>query len=216
VVGRPSLLQSDAIDACPNCGVEMPGAEAIVCTQCGFDLEANAVRRVEVGETEDEPEQEPDDFCPAGWLGWMTPTIAGAVAIAAAAIIAAINAPERSFLAGLHALAFGPIYAGLGLAAAVVTARLLEQRFGRVDLAAARMLLAVGLFQLSFHVGQALDIHNTLEFLIGAGVGFGLYALVVWVGFAVNQGAALILFALHLLFWIALEAVLYLDDAATG
>ncbi len=49
-----------ALDVCPNCGSPMPGADALVCLRCGYDLKQMRVIKPELGEIEaDEGDRRP-------------------------------------------------------------------------------------------------------------------------------------------------------------
>lgn len=202
MVEKSSLLdESAADDQCPNCGRAMPSPGAVVCMHCGFDQVKNKIVRTKVGtvEVSDDPKLiAPDEFVRPGRLGWQAPLVIGAAATIAASVLSGMHAQHRPVWEGIATLLFAPVFAGIGVAATLVTAVLMEQRFGRLELAVARMMLAVGLVELSWHIGQSLELNNWLQFLIGAGVGAGLYYLVVWWFFSLDRTVAALLSGLHL------------------
>lgn len=76
----------------------------------------------------------------------------GGACVLGAAIAAAVFAPERKFPAALAVVYLTLFHTATGLLALVATAQFAGRPFGKIDHAAARMLTAVGLFSLFFHV----------------------------------------------------------------
>ncbi|TVQ33483.1 MAG: hypothetical protein EA376_02280 [Phycisphaeraceae bacterium] len=209
-IKAPSLLDSDEDDdTCPRCHARMPSPDAVVCFECGFDQASNKDVRTKVGVEEVDAPGEVKVFCKADRIGWKAPLIAGGVALVGAAVLAAINAQEGAALRDVvRVLLYGPIQTGLGFVAVVATARLLEERIGRMDYAAARMALAVGLFYLCFQLGQSVDAHGMVRFLIGAGLGAGLYFAVLWVLFSLTRTAATMLACSHFVMWLLFKLLI--------
>lgn len=209
---RPSLLDASAhTDACPNCHAPLPDPAAVVCLKCGYDLVANKVHKTNVGEVEVAEETSAGEFVRPGRLGWRAPTLIGGGALVAAAVLSGVYAPGRPIGHSAATLLFGPVNIGIGVAAVAITARLMQQRLGRIELAGARMLLAVGLMTLLFYIGQALNAPSAVRFLAGAGLGAGLYYLVVWWSFSLNRTVAMLLSLLHLSMWIIFLGLLQLN-----
>lgn len=200
--GAPSLLDDAATeDRCPKCGEKMPNPEAVVCLNCGFDQMRNTVIKTKVGAVEVDEDAGPREFVRAGRLGWKAPAIAGAVMLIAAAVLSGMHAEHRPIGHGVATLLFAPVFTGIGVAAVWLTAILMEERFGRLEHAAGRMLLAVAAVELPWHIAWNLELANPLRFLLGAGVGAGLYYLIVWWMFSLTRTVALMVSLLHLALW---------------
>jgi len=217
----PALAEDSSWrDACPNCGADLPSPEAVLCMRCGYDMLANEVRATRIGgpseAEEDEDEGEPGDFFRPGRLGWRVPLGASVALIVVAAVLAGMNADARQFVHGLVTFFYAPVHAAVGLGAAALTARLLEDRLGRLELGAVRMLLATSLFLACFHAGQALAAHPFLQFLAGAGVGAGLYFLWVWWSLGVTRVVAFMVAGFHFVFWLLLSGLLWLQRLAAS
>ncbi len=200
-------------DRCPNCGVPMPDPDAVVCLNCGYDQVSNKIIKPKVGTVEVE---EPDDpaakfFVKPGRLGWQAPTIAGLVLIVAAAALSGAHAEQRAIGHAIATLLYGPVYAGLGVAAVMLTAFFMEQKIGRLEHAVGRMLLAVGLAGVCWHGAFLLEVPNALRFFIGAGAGAGLYYLVIWLLFRLDRVVAGLLMALHAAVWLIFRGLLALE-----
>lgn len=213
---RPSFLDdADAKDVCPNCNAPMPYPDAVVCLKCGFDQTQNKIIKPKVGADEVEPKSDEPagakDFVRPGRLGWKAPLGIGFALIIAAAVLSGVHAPSRSILHAIATLLYAPIYAGIGVAAVMTTAVLMEDRMGKLELAVGRMTLAVGLAILSWHIAFGLGLGNPLPFLLGASVGGGLYFLTVWWTFSLNRTVATLLSLLHLSLWIVFLGLLKLS-----
>ncbi|RMH27813.1 MAG: hypothetical protein D6693_04705 [Planctomycetota bacterium] len=207
---RPLTDPTDQPDVCPNCGAGMPDPEALVCMRCGFDQKQNRIIKTKVGVDEvADPAQA--QFVRPGRLGFRAPLIAGAVLAVSAATLSGVHADARPVLHAVATLLFAPVYAGIGVAAVMLTAALMEDRFGRLELAAARMLLAVGLADAAWHAGQTMELHAALRFLIGAGAGAGLYFLAVWWLFRLNRAVAALVGVTHLSLWLIFRGLLALE-----
>lgn len=224
-IEEPTSLLSDSaqMDVCPNCGKPMPYAEAIVCLECGFDQVQNKIIRPKIGADEIESESkgkdknkesaDSDEFVQPGRLGWKAPLIVGGVLIIIASVLSGMNASSRPILHAIATFLYAPVYAGIGVAAVMTTAILMEQRFGKLEFAVGRMMLAVGLAELSWHIAWSLGLANPLPSLIGLGAGSGLYFLIVWWTFSLNRTVATLLSLLHLSLWVIFLGLLKLSAA---
>ncbi len=167
---RPSVLNS-AADACPNCAAAL-APDAIVCMSCGFDMKSNQVLRPEMGVDIIEPVPVKPPFIKPGIKPGVL-LIAGVVALVAAMIAAGINAAPRAALGSsavftLLVLYKAILHTGTGLAGLWAAAKFVDHRLNHVDLAAARMFVAVAAFMLvwSLHIPiQTAFVERTLRFL---------------------------------------------------
>lgn len=215
IEGGGSLLDdSGAPDRCINCGASMPNKDAVVCLHCGYDQVRNTILKTKLGADEIEPNSEsagPHDFVRPGRLGWKAAAILGAVFTVVASVLSGMHAAHHPILHGLATFLYAPVFAGLGVAAVMLAAILLEDRFGKLEYAAGRMLLAIGLVELAWHAAGNLDIANALRGLLGVGVGAGLYFLVVWWTFALTRQAAMLVSLLHLVLWAIFTGLVQLN-----
>lgn len=210
-------------DRCPNCGSRLPSADALVCVACGYDQKSNRVLKTQVGDSppppklkgakavlastlDDEAGEKPaekPELARAGTIGWRIPTIVGAAAIVSAATLAGVNAEGgRWGVAVLRTLLYAPIWVGLGVIAALATARMQERRVGDVAAVAGRMTLAVGACALLFNVAQSVELAQWMRFLLGALLGVGVYFLLLLVVFSLRPEEALMLALAHALLWL--------------
>lgn len=197
-----SLVDSNEIeDRCPKCGTPMPNPDAVVCMKCGYDQVQNKVISTKVGTVEVVADAGPTMFVKPGRLGWKAPAIIGGVLIIVAAVLSGMHAPHRPISHGVATFLFAPVFTGIGVAAVLLTALLMEEPFGRLEHAAGRMLMAVGLVELSWHIAWNLELANPLRFLIGASIGVGAYFLVVWWTFSLTRTVALMVSVIHLTLW---------------
>jgi len=208
---RPSLLdEAGGPDTCPNCGAPMPDAEAVLCLHCGFDQKQNRVIKTKVG-VEEVADPADAEFVRPGRLGFRAPFFAGAILVLLAAILSGVHADTRPILHAVATFLFAPVYAGIGVAAVMITAVLMEDRFGRLELAAARMFLAVGIADAAWHAGQTIDAHSAVRFLAGGVLGAGLYFAVVWWFFRLNRTVASLVAILHVSLWLIFRGLLTLE-----
>lgn len=200
-------------DRCPNCGAGMPATDAVVCLNCGYDQVSNRIIKPKVGTVEvEEPGSDAEKFfVKPGRFGWQAPVIAGLALIVTAAILSGVHAEQRAIGRGVATLLYGPIYAGLGVAAVMLTAFFLEQKLGRLEHAVGRMLVAVGAAGVCWHAAYLLDVPNALRFFIGAGAGAGLYYLIIWLTFRLDRAIAGMLMTLHLAVWLVFRGLLALE-----
>lgn len=198
-------------DRCPKCGKPMPHPDAVVCMHCGYDQVQNKIIKTKVGSVEVDEDTGPKEFVRPGKLGWQTPAILGGAMIIAAAVLSGMHAPHKPISHGIATFLFAPVFAGIGVAAVWLTALLMEERFGRFEHAAGRMLLAVATVELSWHIAWNLELANALRFLIGAGIGVGLYFLLVWWMFSLTRTVALMTSLLHLTLWAVFMGLLEMN-----
>jgi len=165
--------------------------------------------------------QEAAAISPPGRLGWKPWTTAGAAALLLAGVVEGAQAwgqaPSGKLVAFLLALASvavnGLIRTGLGVAAVYIVARVLEAPVGRAGLAAARMLLAVGLFYLAHALVSALGLHPAAAYALGAAAGAAVYYIVVMWSFRLEREGLLLLGAAHFLLWLATKIAVTLELA---
>jgi ribosomal protein L40E len=157
-----SLLEL-AEDHCPKCGAVM-APDAVVCVKCGYDLRANEARQSFVGKPVEVPslleDKKPDapDMGPfvrppaSKWENERVLAAAGGVLALGAAVAAAVNFPASSTAvtigAAVLALYSVALHTGTGLAAVGVAAAITERPYGSIRIAAARVLVAFGAFEL--------------------------------------------------------------------
>ncbi len=202
---------SDPDDRCPKCGKPMPNADAVVCMHCGYDQVQNKVIKTKVGAVEVDENIGPREFVRAGRGGWKAPAIVALTLFVVAAVLSGMQATHRPFGHGVATFLFAPVFVGLGVAAVWLTALLMEERFGRFEHAAGRMMLAVAVVEFAWHASWNLELANSLKFLIGAVAGLGLYFLIVWWTFSLTRTVATMVSMLHLAFWAAFMGLLKLN-----
>ncbi|RMD61304.1 MAG: hypothetical protein D6824_08235 [Planctomycetota bacterium] len=165
--------------------------------------------------------QEAAAISPPSRLGWKPLTAAGAAALFAAGAVAGAEAWGQAssgrLVAFLLALASvvvnGLIRMGLGVAAVYIVARVLEAPVGQAGLAAARMLLAVGLFYLAHAIVSTLGLHPVAAYALGAAAGAAVYYIVVMWSFRLEREGLLLLGAAHFLLWLATKVAVTLELA---
>jgi len=209
-IDRPSLLEeSTREDRCPACGKPLPGPEAVVCTNCGYDLGAARHRSTQVGDVEvDEFDAEGGVLVRAKPLGAGAPSVIGLLGVVLGAALAGAFAETREIRAVLGVLLYGPLLAGLGVAAVALAASLLEKRIGRLDVATGRMLACVGLFAVGYYLCQGIPAHALIQFIIGAGLGLGLYLGFAKLTFRLPNPDLMMLLGLHFLMWLLFRLLL--------
>lgn len=210
-----SLLRETA-DTCPNCGAALAPDE-ILCMKCGYDLEANVVRKpkVDEGEAADAEPEEPDLFVEPGRGPPKLLAIAGGVITVAAMVLAGVNA--RVDGAAVAAAVILPLYEVLlhtasGVLALFIVSKLVEERFGNPELAAARMMVAFALFQLF----MAMEIPvQVVGGVLKSILGLGAYWLAVWWLFKKTPAVTLLIMAAHIALWAFVWIGKVLYEAAT-
>lgn len=213
-IDKPSVLEASDDEKCPRCGKPI-GAAAVVCVNCGYDYRANMQRQVELAAKDTAREAEDDDrpeFVTVG-VG-SAPVIAaiGAATLVAAAATAGYfaSAGGTKVVAATVALLLfqALIHVPSGLLALMSVAWLRGERFGRVDLAAARVLLALALFLLvrSFHIPVPS---------IGVGIQWALGMLAYWTAtmllFRKSPEVAGQIGAFHLAIFVAIHLLMWLE-----
>jgi|GEM_PF-5868195 len=212
-----------ASEPCPSCGADV-AADALVCAKCGWDFARNEKITTQTGEVHvEKPEEQLERAALSrpGKLDWRTPLIVGVIALFLAAILAGGQSwgIAQSGKIGAWIVAFfnvlinGLIRTGLGLAALLFVARVLEAPFGKIGLAAARMALAVGLFYLAVVAAHGLHIHPGVAWVIGAGLGSAMYYVVIMWMFSLERDAALMVGGAHFILWLATKVALQLELA---
>ncbi|MCC6676848.1 MAG: hypothetical protein IT436_06870 [Phycisphaerales bacterium] len=129
----------------------------------------------------------------------------GAGVLLSAVIAAAITAPSLWWVHGMLAAYAGLLHAGTGVGALAIGARLAEKPLGPWELGAARMLLAVALFQLVFHIPLPAQIWlgPVVAAAVYAGATMTLFRLPVQQWFTVA--------ASHLGIWMVIEGLVWLN-----
>lgn len=194
----PSLLTPKE-DACPNCSAPL-AADAVVCMKCGYDQKQGRVVKPEVGVVEVEEKKPVPEYVTTG-RGTARPlAIAGGILLIAAMVTAAVYSPVKSFpvIAALIGLLFfqATLYTGSGVVAVWAAARLAGQRFTHIDLVAARMFVAVALFQLVSHFVLIPD-HRMLSQIVMFVLAAGAYWLTIFFFFRKDHRETSVLLAFH-------------------
>ena len=223
-ITRESLLASgrDEPDVCPSCSAPLPGRDAVVCLECGYDIKANRKVRTKVGVAEVEEDGVPGEFCRAGMFSWQALAIAGGLCIVAACVLAVMQAEAAPAMALLRVLVYSMVHVGLGVVSVIVAAVLMRERVGKVEYAVGWMSLAVGAFALMIYLAGMVDAPRVLQNTVGGAFGSGLYYLAVWRGFKTAPAVAGLIAGLQFCFWLLLQVYSSLasvgvaDAAATG
>lgn len=162
IASGKSILQL-VDDKCPNCGSKMD-ADAVVCMACGYDMKANEVLKPKTGVEYVEPEpaadERPEFIKPGGRAAVFA--IAGVCVTLAACAAAVANMPRPGgFGVGaawvLLIIYRAVLHTGTGLAALWCASKFVGERFTRLDLAAARIFLALSVFLLVASVRIPLE-----------------------------------------------------------
>ncbi len=209
---RPSLVpDSTDLDACPNCGKPM-AADAVVCFNCGYDQKSARVVKPEVGVVVLEPQppvrREKPEFVLPGRGSPRVVAIAGVACVLAAMIVSATVSKNATVgiaaaLAGL-VLVQTLLHTGTGVAGVWLASKFTATQFERhVDLAASRMLLAVGVFQLVAALRLSLEspFARAPVFLLAVGA----YWLVLFAFFRRSHRDTSLLAACHMGVWMLVE-----------
>lgn len=193
LASKGSILDVTTDEPCPQCGKPMP-VDAVVCLKCGYDIKAGKVRETAVGAAVEPPPAEPavPEFAKPGRLDALALTIIGALLLAGAMFVAGWFAPTgagagtRAALVGRTALQ-ALMHTGTGIIAVVGAAFLLRNRLGRIDLAAARMFVAVSGFLLitgwRYQLDGAMEVVQWITELVKWVGAMGLYWLLAMVLF---------------------------------
>jgi len=197
-------------DRCPKCSAPL-GPGDVVCLKCGYDMLANTVRQVEhrtesVDEAPEESEAEP--FVTPGRGSPRALAIAGGVLSVAAMIAAGMGVPPSgstwlviaSVLLVLYEVV---LHTGTGLVAVAVAARISEEPFGgeeAVQLAAARVFVAMAVFELVLHL-VGMTPYRLVSILAWPLAG-AAYWLVVWLLFNKTKTVALVIVLAQVILWV--------------
>ncbi|MBX3403529.1 MAG: zinc ribbon domain-containing protein [Phycisphaeraceae bacterium] len=200
-------------DTCPKCGATL-AHDAVLCIKCGYDLKANVVREPGVGVVEVDPNAEKPKAAPRGGE-FVVPGRGGPQVLATAGVFLALGA---LIFSGVNTEAAGvwvtvgtialmlyniALHTCTGVAAVAVAAKLSEQAFGRFELAAARMFLAVALFHLV--VSLRIPVHAGVAMAIKWGVAMGVYYLAVMLLFKKDRAGAALIALAHFVLWVLLQ-----------
>ncbi len=206
---RGSILHL-ASDACPNCAQPMEDA-AVVCMSCGYDLKANRVIAPTTGMVEVEPTR-PGDARPEFVRPGGTPKVVGAlggIVLATAGVSAGFAAPTGSGWVVTGAMVVLAVYSGIlhtatGVAAVWCASKYVGERFTRIDLVAARMLLAFATFVLVLN----LPVHLPYEWLdkgVKLLAAVGVYFLMLMALFRRDRRVSLVLLGMHAGIWVFVQ-----------
>ncbi len=154
-------IQHAIADKCPNCGAKME-QEAVVCMSCGYNMKANELLKPQTGVDIIEPPPVKPDFVKPGGKP-LTVAIIGAVVVVAAMVAAGVNSAPHpamgaSFVFALLVLYRVVLHTGTGLAGLWCAAKFVDHRLNRLDLASARVFLALGVFALVWALRLPIDI----------------------------------------------------------
>lgn len=202
-----------ADEDCPRCHAPL-AHEAVMCVKCGYDLKSNVVHEPEVGETVAEPAAPgalgaSKEFVTRGRGSAQVIATSGVFITLAALIIAGIGAREWGTWVVLGTVALTlysiALHTCTGVLAVIVAARLCEEKFGNLELAAARMYVAVGLFYATSRLSLPIPWPFVSSLIIWVAA-LGLYYALLWFLFKKDRyGTALIALS-HFVLWLLLEA----------
>lgn len=197
-------------ERCPKCRAPL-GPGDVVCLKCGYDMRANTVRQVEhrTESVDAEPgEAEAEPFVTPGRGSPKALAIAGGVLSITAMIVAGLGVPPdgstwlvvASVLLVLYEVV---LHTGTGLVAVAAAARISEERFGgeeAVQLAAARVFVAMAVFELVLHL-VGLTPYRLVAVLAWPLAG-AAYWLVVWLLFNKTKTVALVIVLAQVILWV--------------
>ncbi len=149
-----SILEDNTDQPCPSCGKPIPPG-AVVCMACGYDMLGGGKVKTKLGEEELPPPIEP--IVRERGIKQRVATVLGLVLLLGAVVAAGWNTkPETAFGIRLERCLLVCVEAvtsvGTGLVAVWFSSWLQQRPFGRVDLAAARLLACVCAFLLVFNL----------------------------------------------------------------
>ena len=148
-------------------------------------------------------ELEPDGFIKTGWGSAQTIAALGVVATIGAAVLAASLGTQPWFKSVVLSLYLTGLQTLAGVGAVVFAARMAEKTLGPVELAAARMLLAVAAARCLLPV--AYNVPYTGRVLEGLSV-IGVYVLITFVLFRLPRHQWFVMVATHSVLIVALWA----------
>jgi hypothetical protein len=213
---KPGAIPAEPIpldladDDCPRCHKPL-AHDAVMCVNCGYDLKANVVRQPEHGEVIVPVAKAggPKEFVTPGRGSAQVLAACGVFIALSALIIAGINAREWGtwIVLGTVALTLYSIilHTCTGVVAVIIAAKLCEEKLGNLEIAAARMFVAVGLF----YATSRLHLPITWAFLAGLLVwaaALGIYYLVLWFLFKKDRFGTGLIALSHFAIWMLLEA----------
>jgi hypothetical protein len=145
--------------------------------------------------------------------------IVGAVLLVGAMVATGINAPNnpvyRILLTAYNAL----IHSGTGVVAVYIASRLLENRFGSVELAAGRMFAAVAALALiinlrvPFFTGSFAPLNGVILLLLAVGA----YLTIVAATFKLwDRSRLLFVVGFHAVFWLVVQLGMALQGMVSG
>lgn len=206
----PASIPLDlADDDCPRCHKPL-AHEAVMCINCGYDLKANVIREPELGEVvaAEQRGAASKEFVTPGRGSAQVLATCGVFLTIGALIITGVNERQWGAFVLLGSIAIMLynilLHTCTGVVAVILAAKFTEERFTLLELAAARMFVAVALF----YALSSLRLPINLAFvasLLAWGSALGVYFGVVWWLFKKDRhGAALIAIA-HFLMWLLLQ-----------
>ena len=175
--------------------------DAVVCMRCGFDQKAGVVRKAEVAVEEVEPPKPVPDFVVQARA---TPKVLAIIG-GSIGVIAMIATGIKTHSQGwgvlipsvLLTLYVTVVHACTGVIAVAIAAKLSEQKLGRIDLAAARMLVAVSIFEFVRSL-EVLGVPSWLSNSVLVIVAAGAYLLFLMILFKKDHTKAGMIAVAHL------------------
>lgn len=154
------------------------------------------------------------DFVKPGFGEAIHWAAAGGVLLLAALVVIGVKAPDKTVWRILMALYLAVLHTGTGLVAIYVSAALVRQFVGRVDLAAARMFAAVAAFTLVASLRPAFFSSQALNSLSNLTLASIAYVSVVVITFRLwSRRTAAYVVGFHFVLWMILHVALILAAA---
>jgi hypothetical protein len=141
-------------------------------------------------------------FVRPGMGPWRVWAAIGSIELIAALIFAAVKYSANHPVA--HALLViydGMLHTGTGVVAVLVGAKVVEERFGSFELAAARMLAAMGALLLVLNLRIPLTSTNFEEWALAVAA----YVAVVWATFRFSRAELLVVTGAHFGLWLIVQ-----------
>jgi hypothetical protein len=166
---------------------------------------STALKRPEKKE-EKEKEAEAEEekpFVKPGMGPWRFWASVGALELMAALVLAAVKYSASHPVAhSLLVISKGMLQTGTGVVAVVVGAKVLERKLGSFELAASRMLAAIGALLLVLNLRiDFLTTANLEEWVLGAAA----YVCVVWLTFRFTRAELTLVVGAHFVLWVIVE-----------
>lgn len=197
--------------------------DAVVCLACGYDLTANRVIRPAVGVEEIEPtkpaeDQRPEFVRPGGTAKLVG--ILGGIVLVGAGVCAGFTARDGSGWVVTGAMVVLAMYSGIlhaatGVAAVWCASKYEGERFTKIDLVAARMLLGFATFLLVLNVPVHLPyewLDKSLKFVLAVSV----YFLMLMALFRRDRRVSLVLLGMHAAIWVFVQIGVLLGVVLQG